>query len=180
MVISSTGDFPNIDILIDNQKLIHKLRDNGMCNAFGYPASIKRLLCKPTEDIITYGNQVLRGLVNNNQGCRNYYDMHRIQYIIQYSIAYTIARKCDISLKKVFKKYHSQLIYSYTNDKGKDKTNKIKLCTLHSNEIRHSSHSGLVKSSKMWNTDIEIRILSKETVTYVAIHNIMSCFIEEG
>lgn len=74
-----------------------------MCNAFGYPASIKRLLCNPTEDIITYGNQVLRGLVNNNQGCRNYYDMHRIQYIIQYSIAYTIARKCDISLKKVFK-----------------------------------------------------------------------------
>ena len=127
MVISSTGDFPNIDILIDNQKLIHKLRDNGMCNAFGYPASIKRLLCKPTEDIITYGNQVLRGLVNNNQGCRNYYDMHRIQYIIQYSIAYTIARKCDISLKKVFKKYHSQLIYSYTNDKGKDKTIKLAL-----------------------------------------------------
>lgn len=98
-----------------------------MCNAFGYPASIKRLLCKPTEDIITYGNQVLRGLVNNNQGCRNYYDMHRIQYIIQYSIAYTIARKCDISLKKVFKKYHSQLIYSYTNDKGKDKTIKLAL-----------------------------------------------------
>ena len=119
--------FPYIDILIDNQKLIHKLRDNGMCNAFGYPASIKRLLCKPTEDIITYGNQVLRGLVNNNQGCRNYYDMHRIQYIIQYSIAYTIARKCDISLKKVFKKYHSQLIYSYTNDKGKDKTIKLAL-----------------------------------------------------
>ena len=107
--ISSTGDLPNIDILIDNQKLIRKLRDNGMCDAFGYPTSIKRLLCKPIEDITTYGNQVLRGLVNNNQGCRNYYVMHRIQYIIQYSIAYTITRKCDISINKVFKKYHKQL-----------------------------------------------------------------------
>ena len=37
MDISSAGDFPNIDILIDNQKLIRKLRDNGMCDAFGYP-----------------------------------------------------------------------------------------------------------------------------------------------
>ena len=125
--ISSTGDFPNIDILIDNQKLIRKLRDNGMCDAFGYPTSIKRLLCKPIEDITTYGNQVLRGLVNNNQGCRNYYVMHRIQYIIQYSIAYTIARKCDISIKKVFKKYHKQLIYSYMNDKGRAKIIKLAL-----------------------------------------------------
>ena len=116
MDISSAGDFPNIDIFIDKQKLIRKLHDNGMCDASGNPASIKRLLCKPIEDIITYGNQVLRGLVNNNQGCRNYYDMHRIQYIIQYSIAYTIARKCDISIKKVFKKHHTQLIYSYMTE----------------------------------------------------------------
>ena len=93
----------------------------------GNPASIKRLLCKPIEDIITYGNQVLRGLVNNNQGCRNYYDMHRIQYIIQYSIAYTIARKCDISIKKVFKKHHTQLIYSYMNDRGEAKTIRLAL-----------------------------------------------------
>ena len=165
--ISSTGDFPNIDILIDNQKLIRKLRDNGMCDAFGYPTSIKRLLCKPIEDITTYGNQVLRGLVNNNQGCRNDYVMHRIQYIIQYSIAYTIARKCDIS------KYHKQLIYSYMNDKGRE-------LALYRSFKRDKTffHSGLVKSSRMWNTNIEIRILSKETVTYVAIHNIMSCFIE--
>lgn len=127
LAISSTGGFPNIDILIDNKKLIRKLYDNGMCDAFGYPTSIKRLLTKPIEEIITYGNQVLRGLVNNNQGCRNYYDMHRIQYIIQYSIVYTIARKCDISLRKVFKKYHTQLIYSYTNDKGQVKIIKLAL-----------------------------------------------------
>ena len=68
LVISSTGGFPNINILIDNQKLIRKLHDNGMCDAFGNPTSIKRLLAQPIEDIITYGNQVLRGLVNNNQG----------------------------------------------------------------------------------------------------------------
>ena len=127
LVISSTGGFPNIDILINNQKLIRKLHDNGMCDAFGNPTSIKRLLAQPIEGIITYGNQVLRGLVNNNQGCRNYYGMHRIQYIIQYSIAYTIARKGDISLRKVFRKYHTQLTYSYTNDRGKTKTIRLAL-----------------------------------------------------
>ena len=127
LVTSSTGGFPNIDIRIDTNKLIRKLHDNGMCDAFGYPTSIKRLLFKPIEDIITYGNQVLRGLINNNQGCVNYHKMHRIQYIIQYSIAYTIARKYDISLRQVFRKYHSQLAYTYTNDKGIEKTIKLAL-----------------------------------------------------
>lgn len=127
LVISSIGDFPNVDIRIDTKKMIRKLHENGMCNAFGQPTSIKRLLFKPIEEIITYGNQVLRGLVNNNQGCTNYYDMHRIQYIVQYSIAYTIARKCDISLKKVFGKYHSHLMYTYKNDKGISKTIQLAL-----------------------------------------------------
>lgn len=112
----------HMNILIDMDKLIHKLKDNGMCEANGTPTSIKRLFSKPTKDIITYGNQVLRGLINNNQGCINYYQGWRIQYIVQYSIARTLARKYDISLKKVFKKYHDNLTTTYINDKGKEKT----------------------------------------------------------
>ncbi|MEJ8737278.1 group II intron reverse transcriptase/maturase [Erysipelotrichaceae bacterium HCN-30851] len=107
--------------------MIRKLHDNEMCDAFEHPTSIKRLLFKPVEDIITYGNQILRGLISNNQGCTNYYEMHRIQYIIQYYIAYTIACKYNTSLKKVFRKYYSQLTYSYTNDKGIKKTIKLAL-----------------------------------------------------
>lgn len=103
---------------MDMPKIIHKLHDNGMCNIDGYPTSIKRLFNKPVEEIITYGNQVLRGLINNNQGCNNYYKSSQIQYIVQFSIAKTIARKFDISLKKVFKQMGKLLTYTYTNNKG--------------------------------------------------------------
>lgn len=75
------GDFPSIDILVDMDKLIKKLHDNGMCDTFGHPTSIKRLFNTSSKEIITYGNQVLRGLVNNNQGCSNFFKMARIQYI---------------------------------------------------------------------------------------------------
>lgn len=103
-------------------KIIHKLHDNGMCNYEGKPTSIKRLFNKTTEEIITYGNQVLRGLVNNNQGCSNYYKCARIQYIVQFSIALTLARKYDISLKQVFRKYHKDIKTAYTNALGNAKT----------------------------------------------------------
>jgi hypothetical protein len=42
---------------------------------------------------------VLRGLLHSPQGCHNYYKGWRIQYIIHYSIAKTLARKFDISMK---------------------------------------------------------------------------------
>lgn len=99
-------------------KIIHKLHDNGMCDINGYPTCIKRLLNNTTEEIITYGNQVLRGLINNNQGCRNYYKSSRIQYIVQFSIAKTIARKYDISMKSIFRKMGKVLSHTYINTKG--------------------------------------------------------------
>lgn len=98
-----------------------------MCNHEGRSTSIKRLFNKTTEEIITYGNQVLRGLVNNNQGCNNYYRCARIQYIVQFSIALTLARKYDISLKQVFAKFHKDIKSTYKNAKGVVKTIRIAL-----------------------------------------------------
>ena len=103
--------------------------------------------------------------------------MHRIQYIIQYSIAYTIARKCDISIKKVFKKYHKQLIYSYMNDKGRAKIIKL---ALYRSFKRDKTFFPQWLSKIKQNVEYKYRDTNplKRTVTYVAIHNIMSCFIE--
>lgn len=102
--------------------MIQKLHQNGMCERNGYPIGVTSLLRNPIEEIITYGNQVLRGLLYSKQGCHNYYEGWRIQYIIQYSIAKTIARKYNISMKQVFKKYGDKLTYTYTNAKGIVKT----------------------------------------------------------
>ena len=128
--IVTKNKYLHLEILMDMDKIIHRLHDNGMCDIKGYPTSIKHLFCSSVEDIITYGNQVLRGLVNNNQGCANFYKCHRIQYIVQFSIAKTIARKFDMSIKSVFKERGKSLLHKYRNEKGLSKS--IYLAMFHS------------------------------------------------
>ena len=65
--------------------------------------------------------------MNSKQGCHNYHQGWHIQYIIQYSIAKTIARKMGISIKQTFRKYGDKLTFTYTNGKGKPKTIKLAL-----------------------------------------------------
>jgi len=112
----------SIRIEMDVDNMIRKLHQNGLCNEHGWPIGIAWLLTSSVEDIIKYGNQVLRGLLHAQQGCHNFYKGWRIQYIIQYSIAKTLARKFDISMKKVFAKFGNALSSSFTNAKGKLKT----------------------------------------------------------
>ena len=108
-----------IRIYMNKDGIMRKLRENGMCTGNRYPIGITRLLKEPPEEIIKYGNQVLRGLLTQQRGCVNFYEGSRIQYIVQFSIAKTLARKFDISTKKVFVRYGRYLSVSYKNAKGK-------------------------------------------------------------
>ena len=110
---------PTLRIYMNTEGILKKLRENGMCKGNGYPIGITRLLRESPEEIIKYGNQVLRGLLTQQRGCANFYLGSRIQYIVQFSIAKTLARKFDISLKKVFARYGKALLVNYTNAKGK-------------------------------------------------------------
>lgn len=110
---------PTIRIYMNTDGILKKLRENGMCTGNGYPIGITRLLREPPEEIIKYGNQVLRGLLTQQRGCANFYKGSRIQYIVQFSIAKTLARKFDISMKKVFARYGRSLLVNYKNAKGK-------------------------------------------------------------
>ena len=109
------------------KQLIYRLHKNGFCDVDGKPFGNTKLFNLSIKDIITYGNQVLRGVMNGNQACLNYVEGWRIQYIIHYSIAKTLARKLNLSLRKVFKKFTDNLSYTYTNDKGILHTMKLAL-----------------------------------------------------
>ena len=111
-----------IRIEMDVESMIRKLYQNGMCNVHGSPIGIAKLLPLPANEIIKHGNQVLRGLLHSQQGCRNYYKGWRIQYIIHFSIAKTLARKFDISMKQVFARFGNALTYTFHNAKGILKT----------------------------------------------------------
>ncbi len=110
---------PALRIYMNTEGILKKLRENGMCKDTGYPIGITRLLRESPEEIIKYGNQVLRGLLTQQRGCVNFYKGARIQYIVQFSIAKTLARKFDISIKKVFARYGRALMVNYQNAKGK-------------------------------------------------------------
>jgi len=106
-------------VFMNTEGILRKLRENGMCKGNGYPIGISRLLREPPEEIIKYGNQVLRGLLTQQRGCYNFFEGWRIQYVVMFSIAKTLARKFDISLKKVFARFGSSLSVSYRNAKDK-------------------------------------------------------------
>jgi group II intron reverse transcriptase/maturase len=108
-----------IRIYMNTDSILKKLRENGMCTGNGYPIGISRLLRESPQEIIKYGNQVLRGLLTQQRGCVNFHKGARIQYIVQFSIAKTLARKFDISIKKVFARYGKTLMVKYQNAKGK-------------------------------------------------------------
>ena len=116
-----------IHVFIHMESKISSLKAKGMCTGNGYPITMNHLLRETVEDIIQYGSNILRGMVNSNQGCLNYHEMWRVQYIIQYSVAKTLAKKLDISMKKVFKKYGNHLSCHWTDDKGKDRETKLAL-----------------------------------------------------
>lgn len=106
-------------VFMNTEGILRKLRENGMCKGNSYPIGISRLLREPPEEIIKYGNQVLRGLLTQQRGCYNFFEGWRIQYVVMFSIAKTLARKFDISLKKVFARFGSSLSVSYRNAKDK-------------------------------------------------------------
>lgn len=118
---------PAIRIYMNADGIKKKLRENGMCTGDGYPIGITRLLKEPPEEIVKYGNQVLRGLLTQQQGCANFYMGSRIQYTVHFSIAKTLARKFDISTKKVFKRYGYYLTVEYKNAKGNPRSTKLAL-----------------------------------------------------
>ena len=60
-------------------------------------------------------------------GCINFYKCARIQYIVQFSVAKTLARKYDISLKKVFTKFGSSIRVDYLNENNKERRTQLAL-----------------------------------------------------
>ncbi|NLI92219.1 MAG: reverse transcriptase, partial [Peptococcaceae bacterium] len=133
-----------IRIYMNTDGILKKLRENGMCKGNGYPIGITRLLRGSPEEIIKYGNQVLRGLLTQQRGCVNFYKGWRIQYVVQFSIAKTLARKFDISVKKVFARYGRSLLVNYKN--AKDKACSVNLA-LYKSFARQKNFFAKIKSA---------------------------------
>jgi hypothetical protein len=101
-VNKSTGK-PKILVPINSIK--QKLIEHGFANEKGFPKYVGRLLFLSDYEIVHRYNSILRGLMNFYNMAENRYDLNELVYIIEYSLAHTLAAKHRLSLKQVFTKY---------------------------------------------------------------------------
>jgi hypothetical protein len=86
-------------------KLIKKLSERGFCTREGEPIPKSGWAYLDADQIVSLYSSVNRGLQNYYRFADNWVQMHRVQYILEYSLAKTLARKYQISVPKVFKRF---------------------------------------------------------------------------
>lgn len=100
-------------------KLIGKLHDKGFCSREGEPVPKHAWVLLDDDQIVSIYGSVLRGLLNYYSFADNYAKLNRVQYVLKYSAALTLATKHRLSLKQVFRKYGDSLAVFKQNSKGK-------------------------------------------------------------
>jgi group II intron reverse transcriptase/maturase len=102
----------NIKLLVPLRDLSKKLKKY-MAN--GQPAAVNAFINQPVDHIIYHYNGVIRGWYNYYQLAENVSSLNYARYILQYSLAKTLAAKERSSVSKVFRKYGKDLTYMKPN-----------------------------------------------------------------
>src|SRR5260370_12865522 len=100
-------------------KLIKRLSERGFCTAEGIPTAKAGLAYLDTDQIINLYSSVNRGIQKYYRFVDNWSRLNRVQYILRYSLAKTLARKYNISLSKVFKRFGKHITIVIKRKKGK-------------------------------------------------------------
>jgi hypothetical protein len=104
----------NIQLLVPLPKISEQLK---FYMANGEARAIASLLHQSIDQIIEHFNSVIRGWYNYYQLAENVSRLNYARYILQYSLARTLAHKENSSVSKIFKKYGKQLSYLKPNGK---------------------------------------------------------------
>ena len=102
----------NIKLLVPLRNLnakLEKYMDHGQ------PACMNGYINQPIDHIIQHYNSVIQGWYNYFQLAENVSRLNYARYILQYSLAKTLARKEKSSVSKVFRKYGKNITFVKTN-----------------------------------------------------------------
>jgi len=103
------------------RKLIAKLHQNGFCRADGFPTSKGMWTVLPVDQVLNLYSMINRGLLNYYRFVHNFGRLARVQYILQYSLAKTLAHKFKVSMSKVFQDHGHNLAFRLELPGGKVK-----------------------------------------------------------
>ena len=101
-------------------KLMQRLSERGFCTKEGTPLPKSGWMFLDADQIVNLYSGVNRGLQNYYQFADNWKHLHRVQYVLQFSLAKTLARKYQISVAKVFKRFGKTLTIVVPGKVGKE------------------------------------------------------------
>jgi group II intron reverse transcriptase/maturase len=85
--------------------LIKKLSTKGFCTVTGQPTTKKEWIHLEGDQLILLYNGINRGIQNYYRFTDNFSYLTRIQYILQFSLAHTLAAKYKCSHRQIFKRF---------------------------------------------------------------------------
>nr|YP_009130536.1 putative reverse transcriptase and intron maturase [Tydemania expeditionis]CEO91066.1 putative reverse transcriptase and intron maturase [Tydemania expeditionis] len=99
-----------VKLLVPMDRVIFRLHQKGFCTSNGFPTSHKRWSSQDDVEIVRAFRSVLYGLVNYYSGSSYQHCLGRIDYILRYSCAKTLAHKHNSSCSKIFKEFGKELV----------------------------------------------------------------------
>jgi nicotine oxidoreductase len=100
-------------------KLLKRLQDKGLCTDKGSPLAKRGWSFLDLDQIVLLYSGINRGIQNYYRFTDNWSRLTRIQYILQYSLAKTLAFKLKRSVKKVFARFGKDLCIVIKGPEGK-------------------------------------------------------------
>src|SRR5713101_2196420 len=101
-------------------QLVKRLSDRGFCSKEGEPIPKTAWSQLDADQIIQLYSSVNRGIQNYYRFADNWRQLPRIQYILEYSLAKTLALKYKISVPKVFKRLGKGFTIVIKGKEGKE------------------------------------------------------------
>lgn len=111
----SSNSYPAVTILIPFNNLKYKLIEKGFADCSGFPKYVGKLLHLSDYDIVKYYNRLLTKIMIFYSMADNCSGLRELFYILEYSLAHTLAAKHRSSLAKIFNKYGKPIVVNYRN-----------------------------------------------------------------
>lgn len=162
-------------------KLIKRLSDRGFCTKEGEPISKAAWVYLDRDQILHLYSSVNRGIQNYYRFTDNWRHLGRIQYILEFSLAKTLAHKYQISVPKVFKRFGKGFPITIEGKGGKA-DREVRFYLNHDwTKQRDAFHSGKHTDIDLVHTWIAMRSRSKlgkpcctcgETMEQIVMHHV--------
>src|SRR5262249_37639001 len=105
--------FCDTNLKAPTKRLIEKLHAKGFCEKCGYPTSRKDWTPLDVDQIVNLYNSILRGLLNYYRFANNFSRLGRIQYILRFSLAKTLAHKLRVPMPRLFREHGRNLLFRW-------------------------------------------------------------------